>query len=230
MTDYDYEASAAGLKLVQKANRVIEARRVVSDKPGADWHVKESVSGYEGTPRYNGAKGTAALYATEDGTAYEVNVYSYAGKLAHKATRKTLDAAFKLGQKLANQELPKEEQTPAPVVAEVPTQAVDEPAAEWAATTLKVTYANGADGREENLPASVNRYGLYVLRERAGGPWQVANSDGLRVKSLIGSRKAARALADRIGPAAPYGWTSAGVQKWRSENPDARAEIGRLVA
>ncbi len=102
---YDYEAIAAGLKLIQKANRAIEARSTWTDKPGADWHVKQSISGYEGTPTYNGTHGTAALYATEDGTAYEVCVYSYAGKQAHKAVRKTLDAAFRTGQKLANQHL-----------------------------------------------------------------------------------------------------------------------------
>lgn len=98
----DYAAIAAGLELIKKANRAIEARRVWSDKPGADWHVAESVSGYEGTPKYNGSHGKVALYATEDGTAYEVNVFTYAGRQAHKVTRKTLDAAFKIGQKLAN--------------------------------------------------------------------------------------------------------------------------------
>lgn len=126
MTDYDFDAIAAGLKLIRKANRAIETRRYGYDnKPGADWHVKADFEGYEGTPTYHGTKGKAALYATEDGTAYEVNVFSYAGKLAHKVTRKTLDAAFKLGQKLANEELPKE--APAPIA---PAPIVDEPAEE----------------------------------------------------------------------------------------------------
>jgi hypothetical protein len=102
--DVDYEAIAAGLKLIRKANRAVEARRVVTDKPGADWHVRETVEGYTGTPVYHGLHATASLYATDDGTAYQVAVFSRTGKLLHEATRKSLDAAFRLGQKLANAE------------------------------------------------------------------------------------------------------------------------------
>ncbi len=99
----EYEAIAAGLKLIRTANRVIKARRIGSDKPGANWHVSESVSGYEEVPRYNGPYAKASLYATEDGTAYEVHVFTYDGKRLRLEVRKTLDAAFKLGERLANQ-------------------------------------------------------------------------------------------------------------------------------
>ena len=148
--DYDYEAIAAGLKLIQKANRAIEARRTWTDKPGADWHVKQPISVYEGTPTYNGAHGTAALYATEDGTAYEVCVYSYAGKQAHQVVRKTLDAAFKAGQKLANQDLAERSRQEVPPAAETTTEETVPAAAAEDATTGPAGF--GTDPSSATIP------------------------------------------------------------------------------
>lgn len=98
----------------------------------------------------------------------------------------------------------------------------------WTATTLTVHYDNGADGREETFAACVNEFGLYVAK--VGGSWQVDNAEGLRLKGLIGTRKAARELADKMGPMAPFGWSELGVRRWRAERPDDFADMKRLAA
>lgn len=119
----EYAAIAAGIALIKRANKAIEARKY-TDRPGAEWFVKPSdMPEFEGMPSYNGVYATARLHYTDDGTAYEVTTYTYQGDAVAIDTRKTLDAAFKLGKRLANaRPVPAEEQpqaAPAPQAPEV---------------------------------------------------------------------------------------------------------------
>src|SRR5689334_4293693 len=218
----DYEAIAAGLKLIQKANRAIESRRYGYDaKPGSDWHVKGDFTGYEGTPTYVGSHGKAALYATEDGTAYEVNVFSYAGKLAHKVTRKTLDAAFRIGQKLANEELPKDEPKPAPVVEEapvvesVPVRRHIPIAPKPGDDVHAVSHLSASCGLVKGLPLSMLTDTTKVVEEprTADEPANVGGPAVETVGNLVASWQAVRAELHEIE---------------RSEHPDITDRFGRV--
>lgn len=97
----------------------------------------------------------------------------------------------------------------------------------WTAATVEVTYVNGADNPTKEHNGHVNDFGLFVIKERA--TWQVCSSEGLRVAGLIPTRKAARDLADRIGPMAPVGWTTADVKRWRADDPDGYAQMAALL-
>lgn len=103
MTEAEYAAVAAGLKLIQRMNRAVDQRRY-SDRPGARWFVWESVPGtdYTGTPSFNGVHGKARIYANPMGNRYEVNVYDYSGSLLWRKTFATMDAAFRNGERQAN--------------------------------------------------------------------------------------------------------------------------------
>lgn len=100
--DVDTAAVAAGLNLIRKASATVE-RRKWTDKPGGDWSVpRDDRSPFTQYPQYCGVHGKAVLLYSDDGTAYQVCVFSYAGKELHKVTRKGLDAALRVGQKLAD--------------------------------------------------------------------------------------------------------------------------------
>jgi hypothetical protein len=100
IADIDYAAVAAGNELIRRAGAAVE-RRKYTDRAGSDWFLpKEGY--YTPIPQYNGISGKAQLYATDDGKAYEVNVFTCSGKLMHRVTRKGLDAAFRIGQRLAD--------------------------------------------------------------------------------------------------------------------------------
>jgi hypothetical protein len=102
INDSDTAAVAAGLKLLHKANATIERRRW-TDRPGGDWTVPtDDYSPFTQHPQYCGAHGKAVLFYSEDGTAYQVCIFSYAGKELHRVTRKGLDAALRVGQRLAD--------------------------------------------------------------------------------------------------------------------------------
>jgi hypothetical protein len=97
----------------------------------------------------------------------------------------------------------------------------------WAASTVDVTYRNGADNPVRQHAGHANAYGLHVFKERSS--WQICSPEGLCVKGLIPTRKAARALADTIGPMAPNGWNAEAVKRWRSDDPTGYGEMAALL-
>lgn len=98
----DDAAVAAGVELIKRANRTIDQRKY-SGRVGGDWFLKSEFVDREPTPTYHGIEGKAVLYATDDGKAYAVHTYTYGGAELHAPiVRKGLDAAFRVGQRLAD--------------------------------------------------------------------------------------------------------------------------------
>ena len=100
----------------------------------------------------------------------------------------------------------------------------------WKDANLTITRR----GKREVRKASVNEYGLYVTK--IGDVWQVTyverrlTADVLtQLAGSLPTRTAARALADKLGPLAPFGWTSKGTDRWLREQPESFAKMERLT-
>lgn len=99
----------------------------------------------------------------------------------------------------------------------------------WTPATVDKTYDNGSGPNNpvETVKGYVNDHGLFVIKERV--TWQVCSPEGLCVKGLIPTRRAARELADKIGPMARYGWKRDGFHRWKREDPDGYAAMAALL-
>jgi hypothetical protein len=96
VTDEEFLAVQAGVALIDKARRAITARQH-TDRPGSDWHIDR-----DERPKYVGRHNVATLFASKDGTKYDVIVYTYAGDHVLTRSWKGLETAFKRGQELAD--------------------------------------------------------------------------------------------------------------------------------
>jgi hypothetical protein len=97
MTETEFVAAQRSAVLMEAARATVK-RNHWTDKPGARWHLNEL-----NYPRFNGIHNTVTIYANNGGTAYEVHTYTYAGDTnGAPIARKTLAAAFKLGEALAD--------------------------------------------------------------------------------------------------------------------------------
>jgi hypothetical protein len=94
VTDEELHAEQRRAVLRTKAMAAVKSRKW-TDKPGGDWHLNEV-----GAPIHNGVSNHAAIYPNEDGSGYEVIIYTYAGAEVTRRTWKGLDVAFRKGQAL----------------------------------------------------------------------------------------------------------------------------------
>ncbi|MBT2412698.1 hypothetical protein J7I94_19390 [Streptomyces sp. ISL-12] len=108
MTDIDFENAARCVARYEALRKAVRARKY-TDRPGADW----SLSSCAELPEYYYGRNKVMISSTEDGNAFEVLVFNR-GRQVHSKAYKTIDAAFRNGEKFADVEYP----APAPKVEE----------------------------------------------------------------------------------------------------------------
>ncbi|MGW2950723.1 hypothetical protein [Streptomyces eurythermus] len=179
--DFNFEAAAHSVALLDKARRAVEKRRY-TDRPGDGWTLTDCAA----LPQYTGVKNKVMISTTADGEKYEVIAYTYAGRQLHSATYKTLDAAFRNGVKFADQRFevpaPKAEEPKEPIVEAAPVVeesvgVVEEAAGERAVKVYERTE-NGVTNiveRREGL-AEINRAMMEGKRD-VRTMWSISRTD-----------------------------------------------------
>ncbi|MFB7420749.1 hypothetical protein ACFC1L_39900 [Streptomyces sp. NPDC056210] len=98
----NYEDAQKYLKLTERARKAVKNRKY-TDKPGSEWRLGETIGSIEGSPQYVGLHGKAVIYPSDCATRYEVHTFDFGGRRLHQTVgRKTLDSAFRVGEKLSS--------------------------------------------------------------------------------------------------------------------------------